>query len=109
MLVRRTSWGLWGKRRCCGCPAERIARGVFSCRRPSASRRRRENSRAWSARPPPETPVADDEAQGGHISTEARINERIRSPEVRLVGPKGEQIGIVSVNEIGRASCRERV
>jgi translation initiation factor IF-3 len=43
--------------------------------------------------------VADDEAQGGHISTETRINERIRSPEVRLVGPKGEQIGIVSVND----------
>ena len=43
--------------------------------------------------------MADDEAQGGHISTEARINERIRSPEVRLVGPKGEQIGIVSVND----------
>jgi translation initiation factor IF-3 len=38
-------------------------------------------------------------AQGGHISTEARINERIRSPEVRLVGPKGEQIGIVSIND----------
>jgi len=40
-----------------------------------------------------------DEAQGGHISAEARINERIRAPEVRLVGPKGEQIGIVSVND----------
>jgi translation initiation factor IF-3 len=39
------------------------------------------------------------DAQGGHISVEARINERIRSPEVRLVGPKGEQIGIVSVND----------
>jgi len=38
-------------------------------------------------------------AQGGHISAEARINERIRSPEVRLVGPKGEQIGIVSIND----------
>jgi translation initiation factor IF-3 len=37
--------------------------------------------------------------QGGHISVEARINERIRAPEVRLVGPKGEQIGIVSVND----------
>jgi translation initiation factor IF-3 len=36
---------------------------------------------------------------GGHISAEARINERIRSPEVRLVGPKGEQIGIVSIND----------
>jgi translation initiation factor IF-3 len=38
-------------------------------------------------------------AQGGHISAEARINERIRAPEVRLVGPKGEQIGIVSIND----------
>jgi translation initiation factor IF-3 len=36
---------------------------------------------------------------GGHISAEARINERIRSLEVRLVGPKGEQIGIVSIND----------
>jgi translation initiation factor IF-3 len=40
-----------------------------------------------------------DDGSGGHISVETRINERIRSPEVRLVGPKGEQIGIVSINE----------
>jgi translation initiation factor IF-3 len=32
-----------------------------------------------------------------HISTEPRINERIRTPEVRLVGPGGEQIGIVPI------------
>jgi translation initiation factor IF-3 len=38
-------------------------------------------------------------AQGGHISTEPRINERIRVPEVRLVGPAGEQVGIVSIND----------
>jgi translation initiation factor IF-3 len=38
-------------------------------------------------------------AHGGHISVEARVNERIRAPEVRLVGPKGEQIGIMSVAE----------
>jgi translation initiation factor IF-3 len=38
-------------------------------------------------------------AQGGHISTEPRINERIRVPEVRLVGPNGEQVGIVSIND----------
>jgi translation initiation factor IF-3 len=37
--------------------------------------------------------------QGGHISTELRINERIRVPEVRLVGPAGEQIGIVAIND----------
>ncbi|MCL2782460.1 MAG: translation initiation factor IF-3 [Propionibacteriaceae bacterium] len=34
---------------------------------------------------------------GGAISTEPRINERIRVPEVRLVGPDGEQIGIVPI------------
>ena len=37
--------------------------------------------------PPPNT--------GGHISTELRINDRIRVPEVRLVGPNGETVGIV--------------
>jgi translation initiation factor IF-3 len=37
--------------------------------------------------------------QGGHISIEPRINERIRVPEVRLVGPAGEQIGIVTIND----------
>ena len=34
---------------------------------------------------------------GGHISTEPRINERIRVSEVRLVGPDGEQVGIVPI------------
>ena len=38
-------------------------------------------------------------SQGGHISVEPRINERIRVPEVRLVGPAGEQVGIVSIND----------
>jgi translation initiation factor IF-3 len=32
---------------------------------------------------------------GGHISTELRINDRIRVSEVRLVGPSGETVGIV--------------
>ncbi|WP_435827301.1 translation initiation factor IF-3 [Nonomuraea dietziae] len=36
---------------------------------------------------------------GGPISTEPRINERIRVPEVRLVGPNGEQVGIVSIHD----------
>jgi len=48
---------------------------------------------------PPERPAAADEAYGGHISAETRVNERIRTPEVRLVGAKGEQIGIVSIAE----------
>ncbi len=36
---------------------------------------------------------------GGHISVEPRINDRIRVPEVRLVGPNGEQVGIVRIED----------
>jgi translation initiation factor IF-3 len=32
---------------------------------------------------------------GGPISVEPRVNEQIRAREVRLVGPEGEQVGIV--------------
>ncbi|MPM26118.1 translation initiation factor IF-3 [Raineyella sp.] len=39
---------------------------------------------------------------GGSISTEPRINERIRVPEVRLVGPNGEQVGIVRIEDAMR-------
>ena len=35
--------------------------------------------------------------RGRHISAEPRINDRIRVPEVRLVGPNGEQVGIVPI------------
>ncbi|WP_390884354.1 translation initiation factor IF-3, partial [Actinomyces dentalis] len=31
--------------------------------------------------------------------SEPRINERIRVPEVRLVGPSGEQVGVVRVED----------
>ncbi|WP_460358311.1 translation initiation factor IF-3 [Actinoallomurus acanthiterrae] len=49
-----------------------------------------EGPRAW--------PVATArKSQGGPISAEPRINERIRVPEVRLVGPNGEQVGIVPI------------
>jgi translation initiation factor IF-3 len=36
---------------------------------------------------------------GGPISVEPRINDRIRVPEVRLVGPNGEQVGIVAIDD----------
>jgi translation initiation factor IF-3 len=36
---------------------------------------------------------------GGPISVEPRINDRIRVPEVRLVGPGGEQVGIVRIED----------
>ncbi|MGH3437388.1 MAG: translation initiation factor IF-3 [Sciscionella sp.] len=37
--------------------------------------------------------------RGGPISVETRINDRIRVPEVRLVGPNGEQVGIVRIED----------
>ncbi len=40
----------------------------------------------------------DDENEEQHIS-EPRINDRIRVAEVRLVGPSGEQVGIVRVED----------
>ena len=44
--------------------------------------------------------VADAfQTRGGPISAEPRINDRIRVPEVRLVGAEGEQIGIVPIGE----------
>ena len=47
----------------------------------------------------PTAKVAADCAQGGLISVEPRINDRIRVPEVRLVGPQGEQVGIVRIED----------
>src|SRR5215212_2905803 len=43
--------------------------------------------------------VRHSRQHGGHISTELRINDRIRVPEVRLVGPNGETVGIVPTGE----------
>ena len=43
--------------------------------------------------------VVSTNVTGGHISTELRINDRIRVPEVRLVGPNGETVGIVATND----------
>ncbi|MAS56029.1 MAG: translation initiation factor IF-3 [Pimelobacter sp.] len=47
---------------------------------------------AWTPATPPR-PTAH--STGGPISTELRINDRIRVQEVRLVGPSGETVGIV--------------
>jgi translation initiation factor IF-3 len=41
--------------------------------------------------------VTTEPTRGGPISVEPRINDQIRSREVRLVGPEGEQVGIVSL------------
>ena len=57
------------------------------CRCPGTSRAGRAGSSGHRCQP------------GGHISTELRINDRIRVPEVRLVGPNGETVGIVPTDE----------
>ena len=52
----------------------------------------------WSRHARPGRP-GGGKLTGGHISVEPRINERIRVPEVRLVGPNGEQVGIVALGD----------
>jgi translation initiation factor IF-3 len=50
--------------------------------------------------PPPQVePLDIPDSHGGPISTELRINDRIRVPEVRLVGPNGETVGIVRIDD----------
>ncbi|WP_249138709.1 translation initiation factor IF-3 [Phycicoccus avicenniae] len=51
-------------------------------------------------------------SRSGHLSvtkekhiSEPRINDRIRVPEVRLVGPNGEQVGIVRVEDALRLAA----
>jgi translation initiation factor IF-3 len=80
-----------------GCPACKAC-GVFSS--PAVFRRSRGPGRLsnWQSAAG-DSSGRKDGAQGGHISTEPRINERIRVPEVRLVGPNGEQVGIVSIDD----------
>lgn len=64
-----------------------IVRGIFcaSTRLGLSKRDKTRPSARWSC----------GANRGGSISAEPRINDRIRVPEVRLVGPSGEQVGIV--------------
>jgi translation initiation factor IF-3 len=41
----------------------------------------------------------EEYVRGGPISVELRVNDQIRAREVRLVGPEGEQVGIVPIGE----------
>jgi len=52
-----------------------------------------------------ETAFGASDEQGGNISEEPRINDRIRVPEVRLVGPAGEQVGIVRIEDALRLAA----
>ena len=55
--------------------------------------------RAEGADRPLRPPEDERRNSGGPISVEPRINDRIRVPEVRLVGPNGEQVGIVAIGD----------
>ena len=85
--------------RCTTGPAGPVGRGpgvigaVGADRHGSARARR---PRAFSLR---SAIRSTSDAIGGPISTEPRINDRIRVPEVRLVGPNGEQVGIVAIGD----------
>src|SRR3954462_14184900 len=72
-------------------PAVRPATGgqASSCRGPVRLRTKRHSACCSPTR----------EVRGGLISVEPRINDRIRVPEVRLVGPNGEQVGIVAIGD----------
>ncbi|MGH8826475.1 MAG: translation initiation factor IF-3 [Jiangellaceae bacterium] len=48
-------------------------------------------------------PISATQEDG--ISAEPRINDRIRVPEVRLVGPNGEQVGIVRIEDALRLAA----
>ena len=67
-------------------------RSTELCRVPSCRGRARGSSGLHSVAPR----RRDEEIR---ISTETRINDRIRVPEVRLVGPNGEQVGIVRIED----------
>lgn len=43
------------------------------------------------------------------ISEQPRVNERIRVPEVRLVGPEGEQVGIVRIEDALRLAVESEL
>ncbi len=58
-----------------------------------------------SPRGPERTPLRPTPPQKEHHISEPRINERIRVPEVRLVGPNGEQVGIVRVEDALRLAA----
>ena len=49
--------------------------------------------------------MASHTISGGSITTELRVNDRIRVPEVRLVGPGGEQVGIVRIEDALRLAA----
>ncbi len=59
----------------------------------------RDSRLQWCREPSRNTVVSVPESPKEQHISEPRINDRIRVPEVRLVGPQGEQVGIVRVED----------
>lgn len=59
-----------------------------------------------SARDAPRVAVADTPHEEEFRISDPRTNERIRVPEVRLVGPNGEQVGVVRI-EVAQRLAQE--
>lgn len=85
-----------------------VARSSFRAGRPAASE---------FTRPPPASQpgafsccgrLPNTEQQERHIS-DPRINDRIRVPEVRLVGPNGEQVGVVRIEDALRLASESEL
>lgn len=57
------------------------------------------------SRPRTDFLCAEQRNKESSLISEPRINDRIRVPEVRLVGPSGEQVGIVRIDEALRLAA----
>jgi len=44
-----------------------------------------------------EREVPANRIRGAKITTDPRINDRIRTPQIRLIGYTGEQVGVVDI------------
>ena len=44
-----------------------------------------------------EREVPANRIRGANITTDPRINDRIRTPQIRLIGYTGEQVGVVDI------------
>jgi translation initiation factor IF-3 len=82
------------------CPPSAVGRGIPSRPGRIEAPRARGTRSLFSSRGSWRTHLTKEK----HIS-EPRINDRIRVPEVRLVGPNGEQVGIVRVEDALRLAA----
>ena len=91
-----------------GSPRAAGSRHAWLCPRAAGSCRRSRPAHPPGSGPLPWRPLRSRQLThdlGGDITVEPRINDRIRVPEVRLVGPNGEQVGIVRLEDALRLAA----